>query len=507
MNILKYVIICLFITMGPAGFVCYAQGINIKQFGAVGDGKTIDTKAIQHAIDSCSKKRHGKVIIPAGTFLSGSIYLKTGVQLYLSKGAVLLGSSNPADYEKTVNYALILATSQHDIAIKGEGTIDGQGRELAQNVVKMWKAGLLKENTGKDRPDEKYRPQIIDMEHCSDVTITGITIKNSSCWVQTYDKCTNLVIGHITVNSTAYWNNDGFDIVDCYKVRITNCNINSADDGICLKSGDSAASCNDIYIADCRIRSSASALKFGTASAGGFQHIKVRNLTIFDTYRSAVALECVDGGFIKNIDIKNIKATNTGNAIFIRLGKRRKDRPMGMIDSISIKNVEVHIPVAKPDKGYEIEGPLDKEHYNTLPSSIVGLPGGKIDHIKLRNINLYYEGGSNTAYARRPVDSLAVIPERPANYPEFTMFGELPAWGFYIRHANSVTLKNVNIVCSKPDYRPAIIADDASYFEATKLKVDGQNPKSTAIILKGVKAKRLRKLTIPGGIGAIHVLP
>ena len=507
MGISKYFIICIFIIMAPATFVCYAQGINIKQFGAVGDGKTMDTKAIQHAIDSSSKKRHGKVIIPAGTFLSGSIYLKTGVELYLEKGAVLLGSSNPVDYEKNVNYALVLANWQHDIAIKGEGTIDGQGRELAQNVVKLWKAGLLKENTGKDRPDEKYRPQIIEMDHCNQDTVSGITIKNSSCWVQTYNKCSRLVIDHVTVNSTAYWNNDGFDIVDCNTAHITNCDINSADDGICLKSGDSTSSCNNIYIENCRIRSSASALKFGTASWGGFENIRVRNLTIFDTYRSAIALECVDGGFIKDIEIENIKATNTGNAIFIRLGKRGKGRPMGVIDGITIKNVEVHIPATKPDKGYEIEGPLDKEHYNVLPSSIVGLNGGQMKHIRLEHINLHYQGGSNTAYAYRPVDSLAAVPERPANYPEFTMFGELPAWGLYIRHAGDVTIKDFNLFCSNADYRPAVVVDDAAYFTAVKLKVDGKDLKQPAIVLKAVKTKRLRKLTIPHCIDAVTVLP
>lgn len=325
--------------------------------------------------------------------------------------------------------------------------------------------------------------------------------------MQTYDKCTNLIIDNIKVNSTAYWNNDGIDIVDCYKARITNCDINSADDGICLKSGDSTTCCNDIYIADCRIRSSASALKFGTASTGGFQHIKVRRLTIFDTYRSAIALECVDGGFIKDIDIKNVKATNTGNAIFIRLGKRRKDRPTGIIDSVLIKNIEVHIPSIKPDKGYEIDGPLDKEHYNVLPSSVVGLQGGKIDHIVLENINLYYEGGSKIDYAYRPVDSLSVVPERLPNYPEFSMFGELPAWGFYIRHADGVTLKNVNLVCSGTDYRPAIVADDAGYFNVVKLKVDGKSQVQPAIILKAIKTKQFKKLTIPGGINAIRILP
>jgi polygalacturonase len=466
----------------------YARDVSILKFGAIGDGKTLNTRAIQQAIDYCYRRDYERVIIPQGRFLTGSIYLRSGVELYLSAGAVLLGSTRPADYEKTVNYALILATDKHDIGIEGEGIIDGQGRELAQKIVEMWKAGLLKENVGKTRPDEKYRPQIIDLERCDNVTIKGITIKNSSCWVQTYDKCNGLTIDHIKVNSAAFWNNDGIDIVDCRNLRITDCDINSADDGICLKSGDEKASCDQIYIAHCRIRSSASALKFGTASTGGFQHIKVRDLYVYDTYRSAIALECVDGGFIKNIDIQKITAVNTGNGIFIRLGKRRADRPAGLIDSIVIKHINVQVPAGKPDKGYEVEGPLDKEPYNVLPSSIVGLAGATTDHIQLEDVTIHYTGGGSKTHAFRPLDSLQGIPERPANYPEFSMFGELPAWGLYIRHAGNIQLKKIKLICDKLDYRPAIVADDVAVLNVANLRIPGDTG-ATAIVLKNVKEK------------------
>jgi len=478
----------------------YAQPVSILKFGAIGDGKTLNTKAIQQTIDYCSKQGNSRVIIPKGSYLTGSIYLKSGVELYLSAGAVLMGSTRPTDYEKTVNYALILATNQHDISIRGEGIIDGQGRALAQKIVEMWKAGLLKENVGKTRPDEKYRPQIIDFEHCNKVTVKDITIKNSSCWLQTYDKCEGLTINHITINSTAFWNNDGIDIVDCHNARITNCDINSADDGICLKSGDQNASCDQIYIAHCRIRSSASALKFGTASTGGFQHIKVRDLYVYDTYRSAIALECVDGGFIKNIDIQHITAVNTGNGIFIRLGKRRANRPPGSIDSVLIRHVDVQIPSVKPDKGYELEGPIDTERYNVLPSSIIGLPGATPDHITLEDITLHYDGGGKKAYAYRSIDSLQAIPERPAKYPEFSMIGELPAWGLYFRHAGNIKMKNVKLICGSADYRPAIVADDMYALTSEKLTIGETDITSPMIVLKDVKKNKVAKPALPGGV-------
>jgi polygalacturonase len=178
------------------------------------------------------------------------------------------------------------------------------------------------------RPTEAIRPKLIDFSNCENVRLIGITLKNSANWVQNFNKCKNIIINNIKVESTAYSNNDGIDISDCKNVKIANCFINSSDDGICLKSEDQNDFCDSIFISDCTIRSSASAFKLGTASKGGFKNILVRNLTIYDTYRSAVALESIDGGFLENIDIENIIEKNTGNAIFIRLGKRNEKKKL-----------------------------------------------------------------------------------------------------------------------------------------------------------------------------------
>ncbi len=450
-----------------------ARDYNIVKFGAVGNGLVMNTISIQKAIDKCAEDGGGRVIIPAGKFLTGSLHLRSGVGLYLNKGAILWGSTNRNDYEREFFYALILARDQHHISIKGLGIIDGQGRELAANVVQMWKQGLLKENKGTNRPDEKYRPGIIDFEDCRDVQISGIVLKDASCWVQTYRNCTDLKIDHIKVNSTAYWNNDGLDIVDCRNVSISNCNINSADDGICLKSEDSTLLCRNISIKKCRIRSSASALKFGTASYGGFQDITVRNLYVYDTYRSAIALECVDGGVLKNVFISRVKAVNTGNAIFLRLGKRNADKRAGRMENVRISKLNAVIPNSKPDKGYKMEGPVDKESYNTLPSSIVGLPGFLISNVSLNHINIHYQGGLNKQVSRINKSDINKVPEKAGNYPEFSMFGELPAWGFYLRHVNGITFNNIKLSCEKEDYRPPFILDDVKEPVIKDLTVNG----------------------------------
>ncbi len=435
--------------------------INIMDLGAIPDGKTLNTNIIQQAIDSCSAKGGGKVFIPKGRFLTGSIELKTGVKLHITEGGVLLGSTRRDDYKKHDWYALILAKGQKNIGIEGKGTIDGQGRALAADVERMLAAGLLPKNTKPyARPDESQRPQIIEMSDCQNIKIQDITIKNAACWVQTYHQCSGMSFKKMTVESMAYWNNDGIDLVDCRNVKMTDCNINSADDALCLKSQSIKSACENIVIKRCTLRSSASAIKFGTASYGGFKHIRIKNIYVYDTYRSAIALECVDGGFIEDIKIKNITAKNTGNALFIRLGHRYQNRPVGYIKDIYIKNLKADIPKEKPDKNYEMAGPPADSISNLLPSSIVGLPEHRIQNVHLENINITFGGGGSKDTAYIAPNDLNNIPEHPKEYPEFSMFGELPAWGFFLRHTEGVHFKRVTLRLLEKDYRPAFITDD-----------------------------------------------
>ncbi len=448
----------------------YSQ-FSISEFGAVADAKTLNTQAIQQAIDKCTAQGGGVVLIPKGTFLTGTIVLKTGVNLHFTEGGILLGSSKRADYEKNDWYALILAKGQKNISITGKGIIDGQGKDLAADVERMRQAGLIKNVKPHNRPDENHRPQIIEMTDCENVRIEGVTLKNAACWVQTYHNCTHLKIHKIRVESTAFWNNDGIDIVDCRHVKITDCFINSADDAICLKSHDTKLFCEDIEIARCTLRSSASAFKLGTMSYGGFKKIRVKNLYVYDTYRSAIALECVDGGFIEDVKIKNIIAKNTGNALFIRIGHRMQSRPIGRVNNISIKNLKANIPKQKPDKGYEMEGPRADSASNLLPSSIVGLPNNPIKNVFLKNIDITFGGGSSKDTAYMPLESMSKVPEHAKEYPEFSMFGELPAWAFYLRHTEGVHFKKVKLRLKERDYRPAIVAKDAVFFRLKKMRI------------------------------------
>lgn len=332
---------------------------NIISFGAKGDGITLNTSAIQKAIDTASAAGGGTVLIPGGRFVSGCIELKTGVTLKLDFHAELIGSASPFDYLQDGElFHFIHAENASNVAITGEGTIDGRGRKLALTIDSLFFAGKWDEpdyNYRRHRPER--RPKLLNLVMCRNILIRGITAKNSASWVLNFNRCSNMTIDQVTVESDDYWNNDGMDIGDCRNVRITNCFVNSSDDGICLKSHHRGYLNDSIYIAGCTVRSSASALKFGTASHGGFKNVKIENMYIYDTFRSAIALESVDGGILENIDISDITANNTGNAIFIKLGHRNTDGPVGSLKNICIKNVVVQVPFDNPDLNYEIRGP------------------------------------------------------------------------------------------------------------------------------------------------------
>ncbi len=496
-----YLMILMIVGATTLTAVATAGVIDVRSTGAVGDGKTMDTAAIQRAIDSVSSSGGGVVLLTQGTFLSGTIEMKSHVTLQIDKTATLLGSPHQTDYRKSRLLALLISRAQEDIGICGEGVIDGQGRLLAADVERLavennWQ--IDQSSLGK-RPNEKYRPLLIEFDECQKVRVTGITLKNSCCLVQAYQNCSHVTIDRITVYSMAYGNNDGIDLIDCRHVRVSNCDINAGDDGICLKSQDPQGACEDVVIENCKIRSSASGLKFGTASKGGFKRIRVNNLFVYDTFRSAIALESVDGGALEDVEISNVEAKNTGSAIFIRLGHRNTDERVSTLRNVTISNVRVEVPKGQPDENYDYHIPPARlppdvwmsslsrtsDYYkvpglphNLLPSSITGLPGHPVQGVTLKNIAITFGGGGNRKNGQIPLDRLEKVPEQPSKYPEFTIFGELPAWGFYCRHAEGIKFENVTIGFKEKDYRAALVCDDVKGLELDGFKVlsTGEEP-------------------------------
>ena len=456
------------------------------------DGVTLNTRSIQFAIDYIQLQGGGRLVFDVGRFLTGSIHLKSNVTLHLLEGAVLFGSLNPNDYDRKGLTALILCHDQQNIAITGQGVIDGQGREVARNVVELVHKGLIKDAFRNDRPEVPIRPMLIYFRSCKNIEIRGVTMRNAAAWVQTYDQCKDLRIDSITVDSRAFWNNDGIDIVDCDGVSITNSYIDSDDDAICLKSHDTlGAICQNVIVRNCTIRSSANGIKFGTASLGGFKNIRLINIKVFDTYRSAIALEAVDGGFLENVEADSIYVLNSGHAIFLRIGERRKGKK-SRLENIRIKNVMAEIAATKPDAGYEYEGPVEDMPRNISPPIIIaGLPGNLIRNVSFNNIEIKHPGGGNPQFAKVLLNELDKVPEIPDSYPEFSKFRELPAWGVYIRHARDIHFNNLKLSCEKKDYRTAIVLDDvfqSEFLSTTVTEIDKKKPlhfhNSSGIVFK-----------------------
>jgi hypothetical protein len=200
--------------------------------------------------------------------------------------------------------------------------------------------------------------------------------------------------------------------------------------------------------------------------------VLVSDINLYDTYRSAIALESVDGGVLEDVEIRDVYAVNTGNAIFIRLGHRNLKAPVGQVKGVKISNVLVVVPEGKPDLGYEMEGPLVYAPHNIYPASITGLPGHPVQDVRLENVEVVYRGEAHKDTAWFGTDSLEKVPEKESDYPEFSMFGELPAWGLYVRHVRGLLLRNVTMRV-RSDFRPAIVFDDVKGLKMQDVHVTG----------------------------------
>lgn len=458
------------------GFSLTAKDFTVSDFGAINDGFTINTNTIQKAIDFVHEQGGGRLIFETGSYVTGSIYLKSNVTLHLEQGATILGSTNPFDYIKDAKIgwmSMIFAVNQENIGITGKGTINGRGFLTAYNMVNYIHRGIYTDPLKYDRPNETNRPQNIYFRECKNIRIVDITLRDPGSWNQTYDQCQNLYVDHIYVDSKSYWNNDGIDIVDCDGVVIKNSYFDAADDVICFKSHSAEHMCQNVVVDNCVGRSSANGLKFGTVSRGGFKNFKITNLTIFDTFRSAITLAAVDGGEIENIVIDGVRSINTGNVIYLRLGDRWAKGKKPYMKNVTISNVYAEVPLTKPDAGYNYEGPVEDLPRNISPASIVGLVENKIQGVHLKNIQIVYPGEGNPLYAKRGLsaEELDGVPEMRDAYPEFSQFKELPAWAFYVRHAEGVSFENVTFTAKKKDYRPSVVLDDVKDVSFTGLVV------------------------------------
>jgi polygalacturonase len=446
---------------------------NVKDFGAKADGITVDTKAINAAIEAASKSGGGTVVFPAGTYLSFSIHLKSFTSLHFDNGSTLLAADSTADgkydaaeinaNDKYQDYghshwhnSLIWGDSLQNVAITGNGIINGKG---------------LRRNASERRP---WGNKAIALRLCRNVILRDFTILNGGHFGILATGVDNFTLDNLTMDT----NRDGMDIDCCSNVHISNCSINSPwDDAVCLKSSFAlgyAKPTQNITITNCLVSGfdlgtfyngtyqrnewkkvpdkmgPTGRIKFGTESNGGFKNITISNC-VFE-YCRGLALETVDGALLEDVVINNITMKDMVNApLFLRLGARMRGPegvPVGTLRRVNISNINVY----NADSHFA--------------SSISGVPGNSIEDIQLNNIRISYRA-MDSSTTKIPL----VVPENEKDYPEPAKMGIMPAYGFYIRHVNGIVMNNVQVSYQENETRPAIILDDVKNAELYRIKI------------------------------------
>jgi polygalacturonase len=466
---------------------------DVKVFGAKGDGTTIDSPAINKAIERAAADGGGRVLFPAGNYLSYSIRLKSNIELFLSQGATIIAADTPSGgtqngydpaepnpWDKYQDYG---HSHWHNSLIWGEGlenvSIAGPGR--------IWGKGLSRGTSqGPKAEDPGVGNKSIALKNCHGVTIRDISILHGGHFAILATGVDNFTTDNLKIDT----NRDGIDFDCCRNVRVSNCSVNSPnDDGICPKSSFAlgyARATEDVTITNCFVSGSfvegtlldatymmmapgerearTGRIKCGTESNGGFKNITVSNC-VFDSCHG-LALESVDGALIEDITVTNITMRNTmSGPIFIRLGRRMRGPegiPIGVVKRVSINNIVASGASAK---------------YATV---IAGIPGHPIEDVKLSNILVLCQGGGTAA------DAALIPPEVEDAYPRPVMFGVTPSYGFYVRHVKGLQMSNIELQVAQPDARPAIILDDVDGADLTHIKAQ-MSPGVPVFRLAGVQ--------------------
>jgi polygalacturonase len=470
------------------------EGFDIREFGAKGDGKSLDTPSINRAIDAAAAAGGGTVHFPAGTYLCYSIRLKSRVRLFLSSGATILAADPPKEKGQEgydlpesnkpwEDYQDFGHNHWHNSLIWGDGlenaSICGPGL--------IWGKGLSRgEGQGPVAETPGVGNKAIALKNCRNVLLRDFSILHGGHFGILATGVDNLTIDNLKIDT----NRDGMDVDCCRNVRISNCSVNSPwDDAICLKSSFAlgyARATEMVTISDCMVSGSfeegtlldatfkrypANAdvdrngrIKFGTESNGGYKNIAISNC-VFDGCFGLTILS-VDGALIEDVSISNITMRETvGAPIFLRLGSRMRGPagvPIGVIRRVNISNI------------------VSLNASSQICSMITGIPNHKIEDVKISNVLVQHPGGGTKK------DAAVHLEEKEKEYPEPTMFGTTPAHGLLIRHAEGIEVSDFKVVAQTKDARPCIIVEDAAHIDFFRLKPD-QAADTPVFVLNNVK--------------------
>ena len=435
--------------------ICHAQNTNvfdIRTFGAVGDGVTLDTKALQAAIDKCSAAGGGKVLATGGKFVTGTFYLKSDVTLRVEAGAMILGSTNIADYatdtdrtmynEPYMNRCLIFARDAKNISIEGRGTIDGQGKSFP--------------NKG-DR--EKNRPKMIRLLNCSHIRVRDITLQWPASWTSEWRYCDDLAFDNVTIMSRGISNGDGLDFDGCTKVRVTNSKFDNGDDCLCLQTSLTNKPCKDVYIANCGFSGRWAGIRVGLLSRGNFEDVTMTNCTFSNHNDSGLKIQMNEGAEMKNMVFTHLTMTNVPRPLFLTFCQKNAwvDAPWGELPPMkSVRNLQFDHITVDDSMGNKNQGFV-----------IIGMPGHPVENLSFSDIYAVFNGGGTAEDATNTVADFT--PENLGNrWPEIgNLRKTVPASGLFAHHVKGISLHNVEFSTKLPDARPAVVFQDV-----TEIKTD-----------------------------------
>jgi hypothetical protein len=454
------------------------NAFSVREFGAVGDGATLDTAAIQAAIDACTQQSGGTVYFPPGDYLSGTLELKSNVNLYLESSARLLGSTSLADYpnlgrgEGIHDYCLINAYQAHHIGLTGEGVIDGQGAAFPYGSE-----GFNFEDEDAAPSTQSFiRPMLIHFTDCQNVVIRDLTLQHSPSWCCNLEKIKEMRIHGVHLFNRANQNNDGFDLTLCEDVTISDCHIDCGDDAVALKEGGVR-----IVVTNCIISTRWAAFRVGPEARGEYRDIAISNCVVYNTYGAGIKIQEVEGGIMENILFDNLVMNNVTGPISLRLGgylgwknERKESLPIGVLRNIRFSNIRATVADNAYPLPHEVPAfPGEKKSC----INVTGVPGYYVEGITFSNIHVTFPGGGDREDARREV------PELRDHYPEYHMFGTLPGYGMYVRHTRDLRLENVTFDFASPEFRPALVCEDVKDLELVNFRAVG-NAESELVRLK-----------------------
>ncbi len=469
---------------------------DVREFGAAGDGAALDTSAIQRAIDVCAVAGGGTVLFSAGRFLTGTLFLRSNVTLHLENTAAILGSKDLKDYstdvercgfinETHIDKCLIYAGNVENVAIVGQGTIDGQGA--------AFKGGVEQVAGGE-------RPMLTRCFGSRNILFDGVTLKNAGSWCSHFRECTDVRVTGVTIINKVCWNNDGIDLMSTSNVRISDCTIICLDDAICFQNMSNDKPVEDVVITNCIMSTRWAAIRSGGAHRAGIRNVTVSNCVIRDTYGCGIKLQVSGNGSMENMTFSNIVMPNVSCPISLRFGNCHyngeeldRSHPWGTMRNMMFNNIWATV-VSEQTLREAVKFPALYPGEERQCMSICGIPDHPVEGITLSNLHFIYPGGGTA-------DDAANLnaPELEDQYPEYFMWGVLPAYGMYARHAKAISMNNVRFELRGDDARPAIVCDDVDDLDISNFRADLSSTAESLIKTRNTRQVSLESCRQLGG--------